>query len=116
MEWYLRFNSPKESMHTDKEQGEMQSRTWPPQGQAVGGCGTEISWHHTALKALALCTINWQQSTTEPYFISERQKDSFDPRSITFSEEVGVFIGFALFFFFVIDFLIYLFFAKKVST
>lgn len=65
-------------------------------------------------KVLALCTSNWQQSTTEPYFISERQKDSFDPRSITFSEEVGVFIGFA--FFFVIDFLIYLFFAKKVST
>lgn len=56
-------------MQMDKEQGEMQSKTWPPHGQAVGGCRTEISRHHTALKS--------------PGFVHQQLSGSSKPQSST---------------------------------
>lgn len=114
MEWYLRFNSPKESMHTDKEQGEMQSRTWPPQGQAVGGCGTEISWHHTALKSPGFVHHQLAAVNYRALLHIWKAKRLFWPMLHYFFRGSRSFYWFCIFF--VIDFLIYLFFAKKVST
>lgn len=52
-----------------KEQGEMQTKTWPSHGQAVGGCGTEISQHHAALKS--------------PGFVHQQLPGSSKPQSPT---------------------------------